>query len=232
MSESVLSLLEKKTIAKDLLELRFTRPSDFSFRAGQFLQFFIPKEDKNILRSYSISSTPQDPYLEFCVKLLEDGIASLHFKKMNPAEKISIRGPRGKFTVSSEPMASYFVATGAGLAPIMSMIRDELEYKKNKQKIRLLFGLHSEENLFWENRLKILAQAHKNFVYDITLSSPKNNENWKGLYGRVTEHFIYPPASQEKQHYYICGNADMVRDLRTQILTNGGTAEQLHFEIF
>ena len=229
MPESVITLLNKKDIAKNLIQLRFSRPSVFSFKAGQFVQFIIPEVDKAVLRSYSISSSPQDEYLEFCVKLLDGGLASAHFKTMKLGESVGIKDPRGIFLISQENTASYFVATGAGLAPIMSMIRDELEHKKNSREIKLLFGVRSEADLFWEDRLKKLAKTHQHFVYDITLSAPEHEKEWIGLRGRVNEH-ISP--SDLKYHFYLCGSADMVRDLRALLIERSIGTENIHFEIF
>jgi ferredoxin-NADP reductase len=66
--EFILTLLNKKIIARDVLEFRFTKPAGFVFKAGQFLQFKIPTESGLVLRSYSIASAPEDEYIEICLR--------------------------------------------------------------------------------------------------------------------------------------------------------------------
>lgn len=221
--------LEKKiALTADILELHFSRPAGFTFLSGQFVQFEITDKDKMVLRSYSISSTSNDENLEFCVKILPGGKASAFFKNMNVGDTARLRGPRGLF-VNRENTPLQCVATGAGLAPIMGIIQDELKNKKTNQDIRLLFGVREETDIFWNDRLVELAKEHNNFHFEIALSQPKPDGNWNGLCGRVTEHLVLP---QNNFHYFLCGNAGMVKDVREKLLKNGTEEKNIHFEIF
>lgn len=221
--------LEKKDyLTKDIVELHFSKPPGFTFQAGQFVQFEIPDGDKMVLRSYSISSTPRDEDFEFCVKILEGGKASGVFKNLQIGENLSIRGPRGMFT-NNETTPLYCIATGAGLAPIMGIIQDELKNKRTTTEIKLLFGVREEQDIFWADRLETMARAHENFTYDITLSQPKPNGGWSGLRGRVTDHFLHHLVNH---HFFLCGNAAMVKDVREILLKNGVENKNIHFEIF
>lgn len=222
-------LREKRQLTSDTYEFRFEKPEGFEFLAGQFVQFCIPQNEKIVLRSYSLSSTPTDPYLEFCVKFLDGGIASNHLKHMNIGEYLEFQGPRGLFFNKEETQALSFIATGTGLAPIIGIIRDELENKKNIHEVRLLFGVRSEDDIFWFDRLQNLKIQYPNFVYDVTLSQPKADGGWAGLRGRVTEHMLHHLVSHG---FFLCGNAAMVKDVREMLLKNGVEQKQIHFEIF
>ncbi len=222
-------LREKKQLAGETYEFRFDKPPGFEFLAGQFLQFCIPQPEKMVLRSYSISSTPSDPYLEFCIKFLEGGLASQYLKNMNIGDSVEFQGPRGLFVHKENGIAISLIATGTGIAPIMGIIRDELENKKNTQEVRLLFGVRSEEDVFWLDRFENLKKQYPNFVYDVTLSQPKIDGSWAGLRGRVTEHILHHLVSHK---FYLCGNAAMVKDVRTILLENGVEPKAIHFEIF
>jgi len=222
-------LSEKRQLTGDTYEFRFEKPEGFEFLAGQFLQFCIPHNDKIILRSYSVSSTPIDPYLEFCIKFLDGGIASTYLRHMNIGDTLEFQGPRGLFVHKENGTALSFIATGTGLAPIIGIISDELENKKNKNEVRLLFGVRSEDDVFWLDRLQNLKIQYPNFVYDVTLSQPKPNGGWAGLRGRVTEHILHHLVSHK---FYLCGNAAMVKDVREMLITNGIETKAIHFEIF
>lgn len=222
-----MNFISRKSIAEDMFELRFTKPQDFHFIAGQFIQLQIPEGDSFVLRSYSLSSTPDDEYIELCVKILPDGKASKYLLEMGEGSPITFQGPSGRFTCVDEAEGRYFVATGSGLAPIMGMIRDELP--KNGTEITLLFGVRSEDDVFWVDRLEELKKKYEFFSYHVTLSQPKPNGGWAGLRGRVTDHLLHHLI---KHHYYLCGGAPMVKDVRGQLLQNGIPSKRIRFEIF
>lgn len=219
-------LLDKKKLTHDLLELRFSRPTSFEFLAGQFVQFQVPNGERIVRRSYSIASTPADAELEFCVKLLPDGVAANHFLQMPLGSSINLVGPAGRFTCTSE-RDCFFVATGAGLAPIMAQIKYLLENSGVTDRLTLLFGARSSEDIFWQNRLDDLARRFPNFSYQLTLSRPA--EDWSGLSGHVTRHF---PEILVGQDFYLCGSLAMVQEARGLLLSGGVAAPDIHFEIF
>lgn len=222
-----ITLIEKTTIADNVLSLKFSKPEGFSFEAGQFVQFLIPDGEEIAKRSYSIASIPTDSELEFCVKLLEGGKAATFFAAMNPGDSVEISKPMGRFIVAEGAPAYYFVATGAGMAPIMAQIRDLVEAKQTEADIHVLFGVRSQKDLFWKERLAELADKARNFSYEVTLSQPE--DGWKGLSGRVTAHI---QVHNVDHHFYLCGSSPMVMDVRKMLLDNHIQASQMHFEIF
>jgi len=221
------TLIKKETPARDILVLQFKKSDGFIFQAGQFVQFEIPVPGgAPVLRPYSISSAPADIYLEFCVKLVPKGIASHHFNHMALGDEITFQGPRGFFVVK-EQVSSFYIATGAGIAPIMGMIRDELENKNSSQPIHVLFGVRCEEDIFWAERCEKLKKKFSNFTFQITLSQP--SAMWKGRKGRVSAHL---PGAVTGKHYFICGGAEMVKDVRAYLLARGVPMPYVHIEIF
>lgn len=220
-------LSQKKEIADHVLELHFEKPAGFDFAAGQFLQFLIPDGDKKTPRSYSIASTPTDADLIFCVKVLEDGLASTHFLNMNIGDEVEAKGPLGRFVCNDEATTHVFVATGAGLAPIMGMIRDELENKNFANPIELFFGVRAEKDVFWKSELDDLAQKYANFSYKLCLSQPDGETD--AQVGRVTAHLT---NIDPLKHYYLCGSSQMVMEVRKMLTGGGVDGKQIHFEIF
>jgi ferredoxin-NADP reductase len=223
---SEVKLTSKKEIAVDVLQLRFEKPINFSFKAGQFVQFQIPTPNSPALRSYSLSSTPSDSELELCIKKIPNGTGSTFFDSLPIGGSVNMSLPKGRFTVEANNLPLAFIATGAGLAPIMSIICDELKNKKNPETLHLLFGVRNEKDIFWLDRLNDLQKNYPNFKYQITLSQPE--QNWQGLSGRVTNHFDF----ENIQYFYLCGNTEMVKDARELLITKNIPASQIHFEIF
>ena len=119
------------------------------------------------------------------------------------------------------------VATGTGIAPVISIIRDQLEKKGNKEKMELVFGVRHEEDVFWQDRLEELSKKYDNFSYKLALSQPK--DSWVGYKGRVTEHL---PGDAHKMHSYICGQTEVVKSVRNALIEKGTDLKQIHFEVF
>lgn len=225
----ITTLSKKREIAENVLELQFKKPKGFKHDAGQFIQFLIPHENKLTSRSYSISSTTTDTHLEFCIKNIPNGIGSTKFTNMSVGDSLEFRGPHGKFILNQKAISHTFIATGVGLAPIMSILREELENKKSNKSLELLFGVRSEEDMFWIDRIVQLKKTYKNFFYTLCLSNPKGILPKNTVNGRVTRHL---PKSFRQSHLYICGSSEMVIEVRKKAIELGADIKKIYFEIF
>ncbi|MBT3817096.1 MAG: hypothetical protein HOE80_03295 [Candidatus Magasanikbacteria bacterium] len=227
MNTFTTTLLKKTNLCEDVFEFHFSKPKEFTFIAGQFIQTMIPHEGAIVPRSYSIASNPTNTHLIFSIKIIPNGIATTYLHKMNIGDKLEIRGPIGHY-ISKEKKPITCIATGVGIAPNMSLIYDELTTKNNPLPIRLLFGVREEKDLFWVEKLEELANNYTNFSYTITLSQA--HDSWGGIKGRVTKHIPENIAADEQ--IYICGNPHMVADVRNAFLKNNVDKTQIHIEVF
>ncbi len=245
MTDRITHLTNKKIVAKDMVELHMVRPEGFDYLAGQFIQFLIPvsvlaeftrrtagpgkpQGDAMAKRAYSLASHPGSTDLEICIKLLPGGLASTYFQAATAETPITFSGPQGRFVNTTSDAPLYFVATGAGLGPIMGMITDELKNKKTKEHVHLLFGVRSQEDIFWVDRLDALQEQHPNFSYQLTLSQPQGI--WSGFSGRVN--LYLPDAVNGSKRFYLCGSPDMVKEVRESLMSRGADPNMIHFEIF
>lgn len=219
-------IIAKKMLNDHVLEIRFAKPADFMFEAGQFLQLLVPGENTETPRSYSLSSTPNDDYLEFGIKLYENGVGSQYLNLAGIGDTVTLKGPFGRF-VNKRIAPLVGIATGVGLVPIMGIVRDELLNKKSTAPINIIFGVRTEADLFWLDELQALANDHANFAFEVTLSQP--SEAWTGLRGRVTDHLTH---TDSLTRYFMCGSPDMVKNVKTKLTRLGAEVSQLHFEIF
>jgi ferredoxin-NADP reductase len=218
-----IKLLKKTPLTDQVVEFEFEKPSDFHFQSGQFIQVHFESEGKKIARSYSISSTPQSPVLQLCVKLVPNGSGSNYLESLNVGDEIIVGDPKGHFSSSQISGNKYFVATSVGVAPMISMLENE---KNSNGSLFLLFGVRYEKDLFWIDRFENLKKANSKFNFEATVSRPE--EGWQGKKGRVTEHL---PIDQGA-NYFICGSLLVVKDVRKKLLENGVSTKCIHLEIF
>jgi ferredoxin-NADP reductase len=230
-------VIEKTMLNENVVELRLAKPEGFSYVAGQFIQLVVSKNEPLVVsptgtepvirRSYSISSTPNDPYIELCIKYVPGGVGSTYVAQLSVGDSIQFLGPNGRFIARNPPESLSCIATGVGLAPIMGLVTDELQHKKNTAPIELIFGVRQESDIFWLERLETLARDYANFSYTLTLSQP--TPTWQSVRGRVTAHL---PTEVAHKKFYLCGSQEMVKDVRTLLVSQGVEAKDIHFEIF
>ncbi|MBH41414.1 MAG: hypothetical protein CL685_01740 [Candidatus Magasanikbacteria bacterium] len=228
MTSHTIKLIEKTMLTDSVMQLIFTKPNNFTFHAGQFVQFLIPEGEKTHKRAYSIASAPKSKSLVFLAKLWPNGKASELFEHIQPGELSTISSPLGHFT-KTEDSNSIFIATGTGITPILSMITDDLCNKKTTKEIRLLLGFRSESDMFSQQELYALSDKHKNFSVDITLSQPKAAQ-WAGLKGRVTAHISKYIATNTQ--YFLCGSPAMVTEVKNMLLEKDILPSHIHFEMY
>jgi ferredoxin-NADP reductase len=230
MQEYLSQVTQIKYLTLHVLELsvRLTAPTDLAFSAGQYMQFKIAE---NVVRSYSIASPPRgdNPTLTFCIKLEPKGVGSDYVRTLKVGSDLLMRGPAGNFTIQDFNQPVFLVATGVGIAPYASIIPDMLSrgYRENS---RLLFGVRSEENVFYYDKFNRLAQQYENFKFVPVMSRPQSH--WPGETGYVTTYIEVSYQLFKDYIFYVCGTKQMVLDSRQALLKQGHDPNKIKLEIF
>ncbi len=211
--------------------LRFRLPDGKSldFKAGQFVQMFIPLDGKIRRTSYSIASPPyHHEFFELCVTLVETGVSSPFLHKLKAGDTIQAMGPLGKFTMP-EPLARdpVFIATGSGIAPFRSMILDQLNKKTNRN-LYLVFGNRYVNDIIYQLEWEELARQHPNLKVLHTLS--RADATWKGKRGYVQDAIEGFVPDVKTKDYYICGLVKMIDAVQEKLIALGVPKEQINFE--
>ncbi len=218
---------EKKNLVEPIREIIFEliEPAEIEFQPGQFININIPGQDKPTDRSYSIASPASSKKeITLCYKLLDEGVATNYLESLSAGDEITFTGPRGHFVCRESDAPLYMVVTGTGVTPILSMLTNCKD-----RKAHLLFGVRSEKDIFWEEKLKALQIDNPQLTYEYTLSQP--TESWTGSKGRVTA-ILGERDLDKSAHYYLCGSPKMVLATRKVLVDGGVPASQVFFEIF
>lgn len=213
--------------------LELIEPPRIEFKAGQFVlvKAHHPQTGELISRAYSMANPPhRDREVLVNLEIIENGKLTPLMEQWEVGREVELQGPFGHFTLKSSPEKEFlFVATGTGIAPFRSMIEDLLE-KKDPRRMRLYFGLRSQEDIFYNDLFKGLSAAHPNFTFELTLSRPK--EGWTGASGRVTAHLPTLPLDPHKTDAYLCGGKAMIDEVKTILMGRGMDKSQIFFEQF
>ncbi len=125
----------------NLFSFRVSRPKSLRFRSGEFVMIGLMGDNgKPLLRAYSIASPSWDEELEFYSIKVPDGPLTSKLQHIQPGDEIILR-PKPVGTLVHDALLPgkrvWFLATGTGLAPFASLMRDPETYEKNEQVIMM-----------------------------------------------------------------------------------------------
>jgi ferredoxin/flavodoxin---NADP+ reductase len=124
-----------------LFSFRVTRPQSLRFRSGEFVMIGLMGDNgKPLLRAYSIASPAWDEELEFYSIKVPDGPLTSKLLHIQPGDEIILR-PKPVGTLVHDALMPgkrlWFLATGTGLAPFASLMREPETYEKYDQVIMM-----------------------------------------------------------------------------------------------
>ncbi|MFP4401660.1 MAG: FAD-dependent oxidoreductase [Candidatus Nanoarchaeia archaeon] len=233
-------LLEKRELSPTTMHFIFKCEDDFMYKAGQFINFIIDKQDSTrpMRRAYSICSAYNSTHpreFELCVKLEGEGEFTPLLFNSSINDSFNVMGPLGLFKLHSNTQEDeiirdqVFIGAGSGIAPLRSFIRELLINQNFTRNVTLLFGARSEEEILFKDELDKLEQEYSNFNYIITLSRP--SANWDGLTGYVQDH-LTEIGNISSSQIYICGRTKMVDGVHHKLDELDIAKEQRHHEKF
>lgn len=133
--ETVLSV---KHYTDRLFTFSTTRKPSFRFRSGEFVMIGLTINDRPLMRAYSIASPEWDEKLDFYSIKVPDGPLTSHLANIKVGDKILV-GLKGTGTLVLDALLPgkrlYMLATGTGIAPFASLIRDPNTYERYDQVI-------------------------------------------------------------------------------------------------
>jgi ferredoxin--NADP+ reductase len=191
------------------------------FVAGQFFNLAQRVGEHLVRRSYSAASAPGQP-LEFFISRVAEGELTPPLFDLQKGDTI-ILDPQalGFFTLAEVPPAKslWLVATGTGLGPYISMLRDG-EVLTRFEHIAVVHGVRTRDHLAYGDELKALSQAHHHLHYIPVLSGPDESIQPGELAGRITGNFsddafheVAKRPFDEDCHMLLCGNPQMITEM-------------------
>lgn len=244
-----------------LFSFRVTRPDALRFRAGEFVMLGLPdtparqnkletceaKISKPVLRAYSIASPVWDEELEFYSIKVPNGKLTSKLQHIKPGERIILRPkPVGSLVLDALLPGNrlWLFATGTGIAPFMSLLRDPETYERFDQVVvthtcrevaELQYGRQIVENLHHDQgMLELIGKNH----LDKLVYYPNTTREHSSKMGRITEllkqgtvfqDLGIPSICREHDRAMVCGSKEFNHDIET-ILENFGLQEGANSE--
>ena len=214
----------------DITSYRFARPSDLSYKPGQYFFVTLKQGGKELSKHFSFSSSPTEKdFFEF-TKRLTDHEYSTALKASKVGDWARIDAPYGQFTFEGEYPKIALLAGGIGITPFISICKNATD-KRLESQITLFFGCRTENDIPFRQELESMQQANKNFKVHLVLNQPSSD--WKGATGIITADMIQKELPDYRDNiFYCCGPPGMVTAMEKLITSIGLPQTQLKLEYF
>ncbi len=157
------------------------------------------------------------------------GIVSSYIFSLKAGDEVTVSGPFGDMRVRDSKAEMVFIGGGAGMAPIRSMILDQLLRVKTRRSMRFYYGARSRREAFYIDTFEQLARAHDNFAWTLALSDPQPADDWQGPVGYIhqvaLDDYLASHEAPENVEFYLCGPPPMV-DACCDMLEELGVEEE------
>jgi ferredoxin--NADP+ reductase len=243
-----------------LFRFRCTRPASLRFRSGEFVMIGLmgdpdPKtgKQKPLLRAYSIASPSWDEELEFYSIKVPNGPLTSKLQHIAPGDQIILR-PKPVGTLVHDALLPgkriWFFATGTGIAPFASLLREPQTYEDYDEVIlthtcrevgELTYGRELLDQIRAD---ELLAEVIGEGFADKIRYYPTTTREQSPKMGRITDlmrsgavfaDLGVPDLSPETDRAMICGNLAFNLELKEMLegygLVEGANSNPQHYVV-
>jgi len=205
------------------------------------------KIEEKELRAYSLSNAPSESNtIQLLVRIATPpanapldtpaGQVSSYIFSLKSGDVVSITGPFGSFHCRENDREMLFIGGGAGMAPLRSMIREQLVWQKTNRKLSFWYGARNKKQLCYQSEFEELAQRFSNFSWQVALSEPLEEDNWHGHVGFIhtilLQEYLADHPEPKNIDYYICGPPVMSAAVITTLLGLGVNSDSIFNDDF
>jgi CDP-4-dehydro-6-deoxyglucose reductase len=204
--------------------LRIPPAASFQFLEGQYLDVI----QGNVRRSYSIASNHKEKEIKLLIKEYPNGqMSNYWFNEAKENDLLRIEGPKGTFFLRESKKPLLFLATGTGIAPIISMLQglDEDDTYHQVLPINVYWGNRKAEEFFLQPIFtKLNVRFHQ------VNSQP--NDDWSECEGYVQDIALNEIQNVSDFHVYACGSNAMIHSAKKQFIAKGLPENQFYSDAF
>ena len=209
-----------------LFSFTTTRPDSLRFESGQFVMIGLEVDGRPLLRAYSIASAHYEEHLEFFSIKVPNGPLTSRLQHLKVGDDLLVgRKPTGSLLLSDLKPAKnlYYLSTGTGLAPFLSLIRDPEAYEQYEN-IVLFHGVRTVSEVAYMNFITnelpknefFGEEVSKKLIYypTVTREPFRNQGRLTDLVesGKLFDDIGLPPFNPETDRAMLCGSPEMLRD--------------------
>ena len=218
-----------------LFSFRTSRNPSFRFRNGEFTMIGLEVNGKPLLRAYSVASANYEEQLEFLSIKVADGPLTSRLQNIKVGDAVIVsRKATGTLVIDNlDPGRNlYLLATGTGLAPFLSVVKDPDTYEKFERVVLVHGCRHVAELAYRDDLTDVLPHdeligeliSDKLLYYPTVTREPfRHNGRITALMetGQLYADLGLAPLDAAHDRVMICGGPQMLVDIKHHLLDRG-----------
>jgi propane monooxygenase reductase subunit len=216
-----------------LLRIAVEDDEPFTFKPGQYVDIAIPGAGDEH-RSFSMANLAAEPgELEFMIKCYPGGrFSGLLDGELAVGDPLEVTGPYGVFTLrTSSPRRIVFIGGGAGMAPILCLLRSMAEAGVERP-ATYYYGARGPGDLFHLEEIAEIGRQLPEFTFVPALSEAADGDDWVGEAGLITDVVERMEPDLAEVDAYLCGPPPMVDAAIAMLERKGVPESHIYFDKF
>jgi len=234
LRQGTVEVLANDPVTHDMrhLVVRLVDPEEIKYFPGQYLDFGVPGHEAT--RSFSMANTPnREGVFEFVIRIYPGGLFSGKLAdEIRVGDRLQVEGPFGAFRLRESSAADLlFVGGGAGLAPLLALLRSMAE-RGIDRKVTFYYGARTSRDLPFQDEIAKLAEQLPAFTFVPALSEPAEGEQWSGETGLITDVLERREPDVRGVDAYVCGPPPMVEAAIATLTRLGRSEDHIFYDKF
>jgi ferredoxin-NADP reductase/MOSC domain-containing protein YiiM len=206
-------------------------------RPGQYLTLRVrpDKEQRALLRNYSLSGPPGAGYYRVTVKREQDGAVSGYlYTRLTVGDQLDIAAPRGTFILGQTHAPVVLISAGIGATPVLAMLQALAQERSDREIWWLYSARDGREHPFAaETRalLTSLPHARAHVYYSRPDPDDLDGRDFASA-GRLSAPMLAQLELPSDAEAYLCGPTGFMDEISAGLAALGFDASHIHTEVF
>ncbi|WP_260259256.1 hybrid-cluster NAD(P)-dependent oxidoreductase [Vibrio intestinalis] len=224
---ATLTCIDKIQETADCFSIKLSANSGerFDFKPGQFVSLGFEINGKVEYRAYSISSLPEQDYLQLTIKRVDSGkVSNYILDKLSIGDTVLCLAPTGNFNCIDHPARNdkaLLLSAGCGITPVYAMAKHWLAQQVNIDIAFVHIARSASETIYLEELAQLDSQ-HANFHLNLLLKDATDTPYHQGRFD--ADWLVNLAADYQQRTVYLCGPEQFMRDSK-------GYLEALQFDM-
>jgi ferredoxin-NADP reductase len=212
--------------------LRIEPRGEFTFKAGQWIDFYTDLAGQRRMAGYSITSSPlTQGHFDLAVKKMgENPVTRYIHTEAKEEDVVHIDGGNGQiFYEARDARNVVLLADGIGISPHMSIFR-YISEGDPAASVTLVYSAASPSELLFREEIEETTRRDPRMRAFLTVTGEVSD--WGGRVGKINADLIREAGVNPEALYYICGPTETIHDLVDILHGLGVRRKQMRYELW
>lgn len=218
MKKANLRLIAKDPIDKTVFLLTYVVDQEISWEPGQYANLTLGEK---LRRPYTILTYDKvNNTVQFLIDIAPGGEASKYLETTNIGDQIEGFFSMGEFKYISAGRKSVMVATGTGIAPLVSMLKQASTIPNSETLV--LWGVRNPESNYLDN---LFDDSNRPEIIRCISAASEPGDYYQGRVTKYIEEELSKEVDFADRDYYLCGQTSVVQSIG-ELLESLGVAKE------